>query len=84
MIGENAYIGDLGLIKVLSKKDSPSRINAIGYSAPELYTSGKNYTFSVDVYSLGRLFLYILFGEPDEKALETNLQVKNKFGGLIL
>lgn len=40
MIGENAFIGDLGLIKVLSKDDPPSRINSQGYSAPELYTTG--------------------------------------------
>lgn len=69
MIGERAYIGDLGLSKFLSIDDPPSRINSQGYSAPELYTTGKNYTFSADIYSLGQLFLFILFGVSNIHAL---------------
>lgn len=66
MIGNNAFIGDLGNVRLFSKDDPPSTpINAENYSAPELYTNGKEYKFPVDIYSLGRLFLYILFGEPN-------------------
>ncbi|KAF2857164.1 Pkinase-domain-containing protein [Piedraia hortae CBS 480.64] len=61
--GTRIVLTDFGQARKLSSPRMYSSVGTMGYTAPEVYTDGKGYTKSIDVWSLGCITSLLLMNE---------------------
>lgn len=57
-------LGDFGLANVASSKQLTSRVVTLWYRPPELLMGSTTYGVSVDLWSIGCVFVELLLGKP--------------------
>lgn len=71
--------------KEASKKVTVARAGTYGYGAPEQFWEGAGYNRSCDIYSVGKLFAYLLTGRnPAEPPYETEYFLRGLNGKAVV